>query len=120
VNRSRLFLALACAALAVLLGAPAPGSVGGCGDENVPVDPLVFCDKFERLECERRAARSELDGPGKIQCLMDVADECRSFSFEAGCAPTVREADACITALTLRANIFTEFPDIPECGNLCP
>lgn len=119
MNRQRLILALACALLALLLSAPAPGSVSGCSVESVPADPVEFCEEKGRAECRRMHQREELDDAGLAACVAGVPVSCAGANWELGCAPTNMETGACISALLNLRNINTPFASIPQCRDLC-
>lgn len=119
MNRQRLFLALACALLAIVLGAPAPGSVSGCNVDSVPADPQAFCNERNRVECQRMRQRGEIDDAGLATCVAAVPETCVGFSFPVGCVATNTKTNACIAALRNLGNINVAFGNIPECRDLC-
>jgi hypothetical protein len=119
LNRQRLILALACALLAVLLGAPAPGSVSGCNVESVPADPQMFCQRKEEIECQRREARGEIMGAEVPACIAAAPTLCVAFSFGVNCRPNNNETDACLEDLRRFENLGVMFQNIPTCRALC-
>jgi hypothetical protein len=116
VNARITVRALVLVTLAITLGAPTPGHIGGCDTSPPEVDPYEFCVQKETLACERDGHSSP---PRKTaeqvaECNASIADDCFGFQF-AVCEPTRAQADACLDALASIANLQRETQSFAEC-----
>jgi len=95
------------AAVIFLLAAPTPGHVGSCSDTtDAPADPEAFCTLERNWNCARLKYMSDAScGPLFTQmqyddCRARIPTDCSGFRFAAGCVPTQRQTDTCISALS--------------------
>lgn len=108
--------------LFVMLGGPAPGSVGSCSDETEIADAVQFCVDRKSWSCQRRWARGELDDAERDACLVPIEDDCRGSAWGTDCiAPTTNQTEACIGALSDPGRLSTPEADLVECqrSTLC-
>ena len=110
--------------LALFLGGPTPGSVGGCSDDAQFAEPGWFCSKKDEWECLRAEQRCMRDGmPDCVEtrnlCISEI--NCAGFNWPVNCEPlpSKMRAQACIDQLMIIGNIDVPIGDIPEC-DLCP
>jgi hypothetical protein len=125
-TRRRLTLALVAVPLALLIGGPTPGSVGGCSSADSLADPEVFCEEVAELECAREelvcmrpmAMCVEPEGDYDI-CV--AAIDCAGVTFN-NCprAPSQQQAEACKASLQQFENVGTPYNEIPACIQVCP
>ena len=103
---------------------PAPGEVGGCGESIGFADPVEHCINQGAVICQRQQARGEIDADGLATCQAAVLDDCPGTTWPGACAPTDREATACIDSLRFNvgradstpAEIEANFPACDLCG----
>ena len=108
--------------LALLLAAPTPGEVGGCGDDAFVAEAEGFCRQQEAWECRRREAREELDEDGLGACFDAIPDFCAGAGWPAACLPrpTTLQTDACIDALSREDNVNVPLEELAACVDVCP
>ena len=117
--------------LFVFLAGPTPGAIGSCdgeaGDEFA--DLTEYCLEKEKWICvrqftrqqaacedEENVARCRIDNNAQMQtCRYDSMDICNARSWASNCRPTVRQADACINALSSTQTLDTPVDEIKEC-----
>jgi len=106
----------ACMLVCLVLG-PTPGSVGSCGGDPLdgPADLESYCKEREQLICVRRAMREKLPNVTRDNCRYDAIELCSSRFWKPGCAPTEREARACLNALRSFDTLQTPEDKIDEC-----
>jgi hypothetical protein len=109
------------AALVLFCLAPTPGDIGGCGQTAQDLDPQVFFESKQSIECQRcrecslrtRACETACDdGP--------VPDQ-----FPDGCYPLVHDGTVCLRALTqgsceTLSKVMGDPPLVPSECNFCP
>jgi hypothetical protein len=102
---------------ALLLVGPAPGAVGSCGGDPLdqPAELESYCKEREQLICVRRAMREKLPDVKRDGCRYDAIELCSSRFWKPGCAPTVRQARACLNALRSFDTLKTPEDQIDEC-----
>jgi hypothetical protein len=109
------------AALALCCLAPTPGDIGGCGQTARDLDPEVFFDSKQAIECRRceecsirtQACETACDGG-------PVPDQ-----FPDGCYPLVHDGTVCLRALTQGScedhrKVMADPPRVPSECNFCP
>lgn len=107
---------LAGIALVIVLGGPAPGSVGACGEEDVGVSAEQWCRTKNTWICERRWARGEITDDEKAQCRADIPGICSGATWPADCVPpTRRETESCEAALGDPTRLDESPDSMPEC-----
>lgn len=103
-------------ALFLVLGGPAPGSVGSCGEEDMGVSAEEWCRTKNAWICERRWARNELTDEQKAQCRAEIPALCSGATWPADCMPPTRRAtEACEGALSDRDRLDEDPSSMPEC-----
>lgn len=109
--------ALGWLALAALISAPTPGAVGSCGSDDLSgrADLVAYCTEREELICVRRFERREITLPDRDDCRRAEIARCARRFWAPGCAPTEREARACLNALRSRATLHTPEDELEEC-----
>lgn len=107
--------ALVGAVLFVVLGGPAPGATGACGEELEAPDFLTYCYARKGYECDRARARGELDEPQWRTCRGAVPSMCDAGSWPGDCFPTSASTNACLNALTDIGRLTTPTNLLPEC-----
>lgn len=85
--------------MALAIGAPSPGYVGGCQTSSGGVEPSEFCRQFQSRVCARDRAAGRIDEAGYSSCVAQIDPTCSGFNFAAGCNPTQSTAEACYSAL---------------------
>ena len=108
--------------LVLVLGGPAPGSVGSCAEDSPTADAVQFCVDRKSWSCQRRWARGELNDAERDACLVPVEDDCRGSAWGTDCIPpTTRQTEACIGALSNPDRLATPESDLVECqrSTLC-
>ena len=109
------------AALVLFCLAPTPGDIGGCGQTAQDLDPQVFFESKQSIECQRcqecslrtRACETACDdGPVPAQ-------------FPDGCYPLVHDGTVCLRALTqgsceAHSKVMGDPPRVPSECNFCP
>jgi hypothetical protein len=100
-----------------LLSGTTPGAVGSCGEDETsrPADFASYCQQHDELICTRRFLRKEITAEARDSCRWDAVDACERRAFPSGCAPTQREADACLRALASFDTLSTPDTDLEEC-----
>jgi hypothetical protein len=103
--------------IALLISAPTPGAVGSCGSDELaaPADLVAYCTEREELICVRRHERRELSVIERDQCRRDEIARCAHRFWAPGCAPTKREANACLNALRSLDTLSTRESELDEC-----
>ena len=64
----------------------------------------------------RGELRSEYSIDGRDECRRDALMRCRTRFWYKSCQPTVRETEACLTALRLVDTLQTPAAEIDECN----
>lgn len=108
--------------LILVLGGPAPGSVGSCSEDATVADPVQFCVDRRSWSCQRREVRGELTEDERDACLAAVDAECAGTTWGSDCIPpTTRKTDACIGALSDGSRLSTPESELVECqlSTLC-
>lgn len=101
--------------MALALGGPTPGRLGGCGaDAAGAVDPHQFCLDYRTTICARNYALNG-DAGEHDRCRGGVSGACAGFNFEAGCFPSQASTQACLGALVDLARLSTPPDLLPEC-----
>lgn len=110
-------------ALVLVLGGPAPGSVGSCDEENPFVDAVEWCVEKNGWLCQRRWARGELDDAERDMCLTQVQPMCQGATWGADCPmpPAKIQTNACVAALASVERLDEPADSIVECqlSTLC-
>jgi hypothetical protein len=101
----------------LLISAPTPGAVGSCGADklDVPSNFSSYCQNRGQLVCVRRFLRKEITADSRDSCRWAAIDACALRSFASRCTPTLRQTDACLTALSSFDTLSTPDDAIPEC-----
>lgn len=107
---------LAGVVLLLVLGGPAPGSVGACGEDSELVEPVGYCKRREQIICARQLARGEVDRIGYETCVLEAQAVCERRIFAPECRPTQRQADACLRALRSTETLQTPADQVEECS----
>ena len=109
------------ALLALCCLAPTPGDIGGCGQTARDLDPQVFFDSKQAIEC-RRCEECSIRTPAcEAACDgVDVPDQ-----FPEGCYPLVHDGTVCLRALTQGSceehrKVMSDPPRVPSECNFCP
>lgn len=117
VQTSRWFLA----ALALCCLGPTPGDIGGCGQTARDLDPSVFFNSKQSIECSR-CQECDLRTPACERACEggEVPSE-----FPSGCFPLVHDGTVCLRALTQASceqhrEVMSEPPRVPSECNFCP
>ena len=118
--RTLAFRSVVLSVMALALGGPTPGQIGGCSASAGSVDPEQFCVDYEARICARDQAAGRLDGPGYSGCVGSIATGCEGRNWPVGCAPSSSTANACLDALVDATRVGTAESDLPECQALCP
>jgi hypothetical protein len=109
-------------ALFLVLGGPAPGSVGDCTSESAVANPEEHCIQVESWICARMDARGELAAmspPMTVrQCVDTNTATCSGATWQTGCTPTRMASTHCINALQEGSRLFEPDRGFPEC-DLC-
>ena len=103
--------------LALLISAPTPGAVGSCGSDELgePAELVAYCTEREELICVRRHERREISVIERDKCRRDEIKRCARRYWAPGCAPTKREARACLNALRSLETLSTPESELEEC-----
>lgn len=104
-------------AIALLISAPTPGAVGSCGSDELSgqADLVAYCTEREELICVRQYERRELSVAERDDCRRKEIARCERRYWAPGCAPTKREANACLNALRSLDTLSTPENEIDEC-----
>lgn len=109
--------------MALAIGAPTPGRIGGCNADASGVPPDEFCIEFQSRVCARDRAAGRLDEPGYATCANAITGMCGGFNFPAGCAPSQSTVSACYGALVepSRVSVVATLttPMLAECEAVC-
>lgn len=95
---------LAAGVIGAALTGPAPGNVGGCGQQPPIADAVQFCNDQRWWQCRRDNVFGRLTDEEFSACIAPIEAECAGAAWEAGCNPTQDQADACIMLL-MRADL---------------
>ncbi len=118
-RRAKILLrALVVGVLALALGGPTPGRIGGCNSETGFADPGEFCVVFEASICARNNAVTP-DEAAAAMCRGGIPTRCAGFNWAPGCAPTDSTANACLDALVDTSRLATSPDALGECMALC-
>ena len=95
ILRSGLVRALFALGVLFFCTAPAPGDIGGCGQNAQPLDPPTFFSEKKRIDCEKC---------NDCELMTEYCDEACSeepaeTDFVEGCAPIVHDGEVCLNAL---------------------
>jgi len=103
--------------LAALISAPTPGAVGSCGADDLSgsANLVSYCREREELICVRRHERREISVLERDACRRTEIARCERRFWAPGCAPTQREANACLNALRSLDTLDTPENEIDEC-----
>jgi hypothetical protein len=103
--------------IALLIAAPTPGAVGSCGSDELsgPAELVAYCTEREELICVRRHERREISVVERDECRREEIARCSNRYWAPGCAPTKREANACLNALRSLDTLDTPESEIEEC-----
>jgi hypothetical protein len=109
------------AALALCCLAPTPGDIGGCGQTARDLDPAVFFESKQTIEC-RRCAECSIR---TLACETACDDGPVPDQFPDGCYPLVHDGTVCLRALTQssceeHAKVMADPPRVPSECNFCP
>jgi hypothetical protein len=107
--------------LALFSLAPTPGDIGGCGQTARDLDPQVFFDSKQTIEC-RRCEECSIRTPA-CEAACDAADV--PDQFPDGCYPLVHDGTVCLRALTQSSceehrKVMSDPPRVPSECNFCP
>ncbi len=110
-------------ALLLVLGGPAPGSVGNCNDGirgEPSADPMTHCTLLGAWVCARMAGRGEITSDESAACAETKRAMCQGINWPMGCSPTQAQSDNCIRALQNAGRLSEPDPPMgfPECA-LC-
>ena len=103
----------------LLIAAPTPGAVGSCSstdDLDQPASLRDYCREREELVCVRGQMRREYTVADQDACRRDAIERCASRFWYESCEPTVRDTEACLTALRLVETLDSTVDDIDECN----
>ena len=109
------------AALALFCLAPTPGDIGGCGQAARDLDPQVFFESQQAIEC-RRCEECSIRSPAcENACDATPVPE----QFPDGCYPLVHDGTVCLRALTQSScdehrKVMGDPPRVPSECNFCP
>ncbi|HEU4578858.1 MAG TPA: hypothetical protein VFS67_11425 [Polyangiaceae bacterium] len=109
------------AALALFCLAPTPGDIGGCGQPARDLDPQVFFESQQAIECRRCEECSIRTRACEDACdAVPVPDQ-----FPDGCYPLVHDGTVCLRALTqsscaVHLEVMSDPPRVPSECNFCP
>jgi hypothetical protein len=109
------------AALAAFCLAPTPGDIGGCGQTARDLDPVVFFNSKQSIECSRCGECGLRTPACEIACdRVEVPEE-----FPEGCFPLVHDGTVCLRALTQGSceqhrEVMSDPPRVPSECNFCP
>lgn len=108
-------------ALALCCLGPTPGDIGGCGQTAQDLDPSVFFNSKQSIECDR----CEECGLRTPACQSACAGEAVPSEFPSGCFPLVHDGTVCLRALTQASCdqhrlVMSEPPQVPSECNFCP
>jgi hypothetical protein len=114
---------VAAAVLGAALTGPAPGNVGGCGQQPPVADAVDFCNDRRWWECRREQFGGRLTDEEFAACIAPIEGQCAGAAWEGTCQPTQEQADACILLLQ-RADrvqipideLLAEYGDCNLCG----
>jgi hypothetical protein len=100
------------------IAAPTPGAVGSCGGDDLakPADFRSYCQQREQFICTRRFLRKEITEETRDICRWDALDACDRRTFPGDCAPSRRETEACLRALSSLDTVETPESEISECS----
>lgn len=100
------------------IAAPTPGAVGSCGRDDLAeaADFPSYCQEREQLICTRKYLRKEITAEARDICRWDAIDACDRRTFPGDCAPTRRETEACLRALSSFDTLETEEAELAECS----
>lgn len=103
--------------VALLISAPTPGAVGSCGSDELSgqAELVSYCTEREELICVRRYERRELSVGERDDCRREQIARCSNRFWAPGCAPTKREANACLNALRSLDTLHTAEDELDEC-----
>lgn len=103
--------------IALLISAPTPGAVGSCGSDELSgqADLVAYCTEREELICVRRHERREISLIEQDKCRREQIARCSHRYWAPGCAPTKREANACLNALRSLDTLSTPESELEEC-----
>jgi hypothetical protein len=103
--------------IALLISAPTPGAVGSCGSDELagPAELVAYCTEREELICVRRHERREISVIERDRCRREEIARCSRRYWAPGCAPTKREANACLNALRSLDTLSTLESELDEC-----
>jgi hypothetical protein len=108
--------------LALLLVGPAPGEVGGCGQDPIISEAEDFCRDQGAWECRRAEARGELADDPLQACFDAIPNACVGAAWPPSCLPrpTRLQTDACLDALALEDNARVPLEELSACAEVCP
>ncbi|MDQ3036574.1 MAG: hypothetical protein M3Y87_29550 [Myxococcota bacterium] len=110
-------------AMALAIGAPTPGRIGGCNADSSGVPPSEFCVEFQSRACARDRAAGRLDEAGYATCANNISTMCPGFNFPAACSPSQSTVSACYAALVdvsrLNQVATLSSPTLAECEAVC-
>jgi hypothetical protein len=100
------------------IAAPTPGAVGSCGSDDLAeaANFSSYCQQREQLICTRRYLRKEITAETRDSCRWDAIDACDRRAFPSDCAPTKRETEGCLRALSSLDTLDTKEDKISECS----
>lgn len=90
---------LAAGVIGVSLTGPAPGNVGGCGQQPPLADAFTHCAEKRRWQCRRDHAFMRISDQDFATCLEPIERECAGAQWDGGCTPTQDQSDACLLLL---------------------
>jgi hypothetical protein len=120
--RQRAPLALALVAL-VFCTAPTPGDIGGCGQKAAELDPVVFFESKEAIDC-RRCGECNIDSRACTNACQDPNSYPSTFPDQ--CVPLVHDGEVCLRKLQYAScSDYTSYmsdasPSVPTECNFCP
>ena len=106
----------------LLLTAPTPGDVGGCGQARQRLDADIFFESKQAIDCER-CSECRLTSD---RCVESCADESVEGDFPEGCVPLVHDGEVCLRRLLdASCDEYREYMDdeaakAPTECNFCP
>ena len=103
--------------------APTPGDIGGCGQKPAELDPGVFFESKEAIDCQR-CQECSLTSKSCTNACNDPSSYPTAFPDR--CEPLVHDGEVCLRALLnascsdYRGYMDDQSPSVPTECNFCP
>lgn len=116
----------AIAALGILSAAPTPGDIGGCGQPAEDLDPTLFFQDKDYVDCRQCRACHLTSNICTTACAVTEQGIDAHQSFPADCAPLAHDGEVCLRALDVAScddyatYVRDDAPEAPSECQFCP